>query len=288
MLLKNLFNHLKDNDSILSYFSEVGIVEKINCPKCRRIMAIDIDRRRYRCGKKTCKKEVRMFFNTFLENAHIRIGDLLLLTYLYINKTPVSSIISMLGLSSHTVTNWTSYVRQLCADNVEMCRVQIGGEGIIVEIDETKMGKRKYNRGHRVEGVWVVAGIERTNEKKVFAVKVPDRTAATLKDVIATYVKPGSIIYTDCWTAYNSACGELGLEHSTVNHSENFVDPITGTHTNTIEGLNNGLKTIIKARNRVKSNINEYLWFYIWLRQHKNDFWGGIILAVKTQRYNCE
>ena len=29
----------------------------------------------------------------------------------------------------------------------------IGGEGIVVEINETRMGKRKYNRGHRVEGM---------------------------------------------------------------------------------------------------------------------------------------
>jgi hypothetical protein len=32
----------------------------------------------------------------------------------------------------------------------------------IVEVDESKFGKRKYHRGHRVEGVWVIGGVERT------------------------------------------------------------------------------------------------------------------------------
>ena len=32
----------------------------------------------------------------------------------------------------------------------------VGGEGIVVEIDETKMGKRKYNKGHRVEGLFLL------------------------------------------------------------------------------------------------------------------------------------
>ena len=29
----------------------------------------------------------------------------------------------------------------------------VEGEGIVDEVDETKMGKRKYNKGHRVEGL---------------------------------------------------------------------------------------------------------------------------------------
>ncbi|KAG0442322.1 hypothetical protein DMUE_0356 [Dictyocoela muelleri] len=44
----------------------------------------------------------------------------------------------------------------------------IGGDQLVVEIDESKFGKRKYNRGHRVRGTWVVGGVERSESRKIF------------------------------------------------------------------------------------------------------------------------
>ncbi|KZS02743.1 Uncharacterized protein APZ42_000090, partial [Daphnia magna] len=41
----------------------------------------------------------------------------------------------------------------------------------------------KYNRGKRVEGVWVFGGVERISGK-CFLVAVSDRSATTLLDVI--------------------------------------------------------------------------------------------------------
>ncbi|GFQ64511.1 piggyBac transposable element-derived protein 4 [Trichonephila clavata] len=41
---------------------------------------------------------------------------------------------------------------------------KIGGEGKIVEFDESKFGKRNYNRSHAVEGQWVFGGVERRSE----------------------------------------------------------------------------------------------------------------------------
>ena len=48
----------------------------------------------------------------------------------------------------------------------------LGGEGVIVETDEAKLGKHKYNRGHWIDGTWVFGGFE-WGSKKCFLIPVP-------------------------------------------------------------------------------------------------------------------
>jgi len=36
----------------------------------------------------------------------------------------------------------------------------LGGTGKVVEIEEGKFGKRKYARGHAIDGQWVFGGFE--------------------------------------------------------------------------------------------------------------------------------
>jgi len=132
--------------------------------------------------------------------------------------------------------------RDLVAASMDVEDGHIGGEGIIVEIDETKMGKRKYNRGHRVDGVWVVGGVERTPERRVFLVAVENRNAETMREVLARHIKERSIIYTDMWREYSWINDSDRYQHHTVNHSIHFRDLQTGGHTNTIEGTWSGLK----------------------------------------------
>jgi hypothetical protein len=45
------------------------------------------------------------------------------------------------------------YIRQLLTEYVNIEEVQIGRQNFINEIDETKLGKRKNHRAHKVEGV---------------------------------------------------------------------------------------------------------------------------------------
>jgi len=38
----------------------------------------------------------------------------------------------------------------------------LGGCDVVVGLDESKFGKRKYSKGHRVEGVWILGMVERS------------------------------------------------------------------------------------------------------------------------------
>ena len=116
-------------------------------------------------------------------------------------------------------------------------RRKIGGVGCIVEIDESKFGKRKYNRGRRVVGKWVLCGFCRTTGD-CFLVECTGnrRDHNTLITLIKEHVLPGTTILTDKWKGYN-ALQHHGFPHQVVNHSQGFVDPVTGVHTNSCEGM---------------------------------------------------
>ena len=105
-----------------------------------------------------------------------------------------------------------------------------------------------------------------------------------LTSVVKSHVIEGSIIYTDLWKGYNHL-EENGYEHSTVNHSQNFKDPITGTHTNSIEGTWNALKMQVKPRNRTKDTIDDHLLEFIWRRKNHDQLWNAFISVLKDAYY---
>jgi transposase-like protein len=207
------------------------------------------------------------------------------LAHLWLNEVQWKAAVGMSGMSDRTITKYYSHFRKLVASMVEEESIKIGGPGVIVEIDETKLGKRKYNRGHRVDGIWVIVGVERTPERRVFLVPVLNRNSDTCIEIIRNHVIPGSVIYTDGWRGYSQIQNQLELQHYTVNHSQGFIDLETGVHTNTVEGTNSALKRKIPIRNRVSNGISDRLFEFIWRRQNVNSLWESFILALKEINY---
>jgi hypothetical protein len=267
-----------DEEVAVQYLIDRGVLTPVDhCQACGCETSRKNLGKQYKCKQRDCRKINSIFKDTFFFRAKIPISSILHMAYLWLCKDHELSIQTKLGVSNDTVTVWTAYFRQLVTWDIENLDVEdfkIGGPGVIVEIDESKFGKRKYNQGHQVEGVWVVGGVERTNERRVFAIPVADRSAQTLKEVIEDHVVPGSIIYTDCWGGYRPEdLLEIGMVHDTVNHSLHYVDPITGVHTNTIEGTWSAMKWDTNKRHRTQEYIGDNLFYFIWRRRYKNQLW---------------
>ncbi|GBN83786.1 hypothetical protein AVEN_224995-1 [Araneus ventricosus] len=101
--------------------------------------------------------------------------EVLIFTYLWVKKTSNGWIVDELNVSEPTVVDWKSFRREVCVDMIIRGSKKLGGVGQVLEIDESKFGKKKYRKGKRVEGKWVFGGIERGSKESFFFCVVEDR-----------------------------------------------------------------------------------------------------------------
>jgi transposase-like protein len=242
------------------------VLEK--CPKCGAPMKSAYDNRAI-CSENLCKfKKQNIWTNTLFEKTRKSKIKILRILELWMQKMSIKNISYVIGTSRQTIWNLLLKVKKRLIPNYYNSLEQIGGNNLIVEIDESKFGKRKYNRGHKVEGVWVLGLIEKTGDKRIILFILDDRKKETLNYFIQNSVKNDSTIRTDCWKGYVDL-KFLFNSHQTVNHSICFKDKITGVHTNTIEGSWYGVKTSIPNRGRTRDKIELYLCRYMILKNSK-------------------
>ena len=141
-------------------------------------------------------------------------------------------------ISDEPIADMFSFCREVLIIDLahqHTTRGKIGGNGCVVQVDEMKFGKRKHNVGRIVDGSWIFGAIDdETNELRIEVCTENQRSSEVLHSLILKQVEVGTEIRSDCWR------GSLNLEkhgyfHATVNHSENFVNPDTGVHTQKIE-----------------------------------------------------
>ena len=82
----------------------------------------------------------------------------------------------------------------------------IGGLGVEVELDETAISRRKYNRGRLLKTVWLFGGVERVGKRFFIIPLIMEREEGTAPDVvprsadvlvphIKQFILPGSVVY---------------------------------------------------------------------------------------------
>jgi transposase-like protein len=244
-------------------------IDNLNCIKCNSpVVTVKSQRDLVRCTFKSCYVRYMKWKNTIFESIKISKVKVLQVIQQWMVKSSQKQISFNLDISLNCVSIILKRLRKVLVDKYLNKREKIGGKDVIVEIDESKFGKRKYNKGHKVEGVWVLGLVERTGEKRIKLITLKDRSKITLIKLIKKHVHRESIIFTDGWKGY------IGLDkyfagHSVVNHSLHFVDPDTSVHTNTIEGNWCGVKLQIPHKNRTKKKIYLYLIRYMLLKDTK-------------------
>jgi transposase-like protein len=237
-----------DGSQILDSSTSDGIIWR--CPKCR------------------AKKSIR--YSSWFGQSRLSLSSLLLGIYHWVYKTSQehTALECEFG-SNNTTVNLYMQCRQVCYEILEKENYMLGGEGIEVEIDEAKLGKRKYNKGKRVEGQWIFGILER-NSSNCCIIPVNSRDEETLIDAIQMFIRPGTTIYSDCWKSY-SRLNSLGYIHLTVNHSKNFKDKSTGAHTNGIEGTWNLFRRSLPKFGTTKSMYSGYMIEFMFRRRFLNN-----------------
>ena len=220
----------------------------------------------WRCTNKRCRTWLSIRSGSFFEGSNIMLSSWLHLMFLWAIQISGSRIARLTSLSKPTVVRALGELRTICSNKVLNAGIKIQGLGKTVEIDKSKFGaKRKYKRGRVSEGPWVFGVVERGSQK-VLLFRVPDRTRETLVHrLITTHIQPGTVIYSDQFTPY-IPLNQLGYIHVSVNHSKNFVDPDSGAHTNTTEGVWALVKKTLKwmcgtLYECIPSYLDEFTWF---------------------------
>ena len=243
----------ENNEASTAFLRAHGVLPSTEqCPRCGKDCIYRKDKHLWRCNGSTvipktkkrrrCNYTISDYHGSFLERVKLQPWQIVIFVYYWVQKTFKHSIVLRnVQISLETSVDWRSFCSEVCEhwfNNQEA----IGGDSVVVEIDETLVVRKKYNKGRDLIQTWLFGGIERTS-KKSFVVPLLDplsneiqkRNKATLVPLIKKYIKPGSIIISDCWSAYVSLTEE-GYTHYSVNHSEHFVDPHhPEVHTQNIE-----------------------------------------------------
>jgi len=246
----------QDEDAARAYLEGLRWPEGPVCPHCGGMKAYKINPKEgsktrkglYKCGD--CRKQYTVTVGTIFHRSKVPLNKWLLAAYLMAS--------SKKGFAAHQLhrsidvqykTAWFMMHRLREAMKEDAFLDVLGGEGKVVEVDETYWGNSRskdiepVRGGHHKEKVFAL--VERKG--KMHSFHVATVTAENLQPMMRELIDERSKIMTDGSTVYTGVDQDFA-SHDTVNHSaEEFVryaenEGEPDIHTQTIDGAFSMLK----------------------------------------------
>lgn len=153
---------------------------------------------------------------------------------------------ALVSVNPKTAAYYFHRLRCLIAHHIEQEASEAwSGE---VEVDESYFGgHRQGNRGRGAAGKVPVFGLLKRGGK-VFTQAIQEAKSSTLIPIIEKKVIPDSIVYSDCWKAYN-VLDVSDFRHYRINHSKLFANK--HNHINGIENFWNQAKRHMRKFNGI-------------------------------------
>ncbi len=262
--------HFSDEDAARRHLEAIRWPDGPTCPHCGSIGRAYATNRpgKYRCAEKECRKDFTATVGTLFERSHIPLTTWFKAVYLLCSsKKGMSShqMHRMLGISYKTAWFMTHRIREAFRTG-ELA--PMGGNGTIVEIDETFIGNdrdikpkgekkgRGYHHKHKVLSL-----IDRET-KQARSMVVDDLSAATLTPILRENIGKESRVMTDEAGQYRKLGSEFA-DHGFTRHGQGeYVDLADRTiHTNTLEGYFSIFKRGMKGVHQHcgKQHLHRYL-----------------------------
>jgi len=264
--------HFHDEDAARAWFETARWPNGPVCPHCQSVKHYATKKAgRYRCASKDCRKDFTVMTGTVMERSH---SPLTHWAYAFTTacdgKKGFAAHQLMRQLGCQYNTAWFLHHRVMEAMRRGGLETPMGGEGKIVEADETYYGKaatlrvskqRKgrpfTKKGHLWNNRPIVALVERGGDIRTFHVAVADKE--TVAGIVTKNILKESRLHTDESRLYTGMDQHFSA-HETVKHSAK--EYVRGDiHTNSAEGFFGIFKRGMRGvyQHCAEKNLHRYL-----------------------------
>jgi transposase-like protein len=280
--------HFRNDDAARAYLERLRWPDGTVCPHCGVVghSYKTPTPGRYRCAEKECRKDFTVTVNTPMERSHIALHKWLQAFHLMCS--------SKKGVSAHQLhrsLDITYRSAWFMAHRVRECMrtggltPPLGGNGKIVEADETYYGKVEEPKALNAQGRPfrqakksprnrrpILALVERGGKVRTFHVPVADKVTVT--KIVRENIARESRLHTDESKLYTGSDQHFDA-HKTVTHSkEEYVryEPGETVHSNTAEGYFSIFKKGMRGiyQHCKEKHLHRYLAEYDFRYNHRS------------------